>query len=116
MEAKGTAYVLLRSGEQPTYLPESVPTETLPPRPELPPPSPWETVYLSAGKKDKISKGDIVGFLLQTGQLQKDELGMINLQDYVTFAAVNRKKVAQLVQTLQNGKLKNKKVKIGIAR
>lgn len=116
MQAKGTAYVLLRAGEQPAYLPPSLPTETLPAQPVLPPPSPWETLYLSAGKKDKISKGDVAGFLLQQGHLQKDELGLIDLQDYVTFAAVRRAKADTLVQTLQNQKLKNKKVKIGRAK
>jgi len=112
MQAKGTAYLLLRSGEKPDYLPTSLPTETLPVRPALPPPSPWETLYISAGKKDKISKGDVVGFLLQKGQLQKDELGIIQVQDYATYAAVSRSKAGKLVQTLQNEKLKNKKVKI----
>jgi len=112
MQAKGTAYLLLRSGEKPDYLPLSLPTETLPVRPALPPPSPWETLYISAGKKDKISKGDVVGFLLQKGQLQKDELGIIQVQDYATYAAVSRSKASKLVQTLQSERIKNKKVKI----
>jgi len=112
MQAKGTAYLLLHPGEKPAYLPLSLPTETLPVCPALPPPSPWETLYISAGKKDKISKGDVVGFLLQKGQLQKDELGIIQVQDYATYAAVSRSKAGKLVQTLQNEKLKNKKVKI----
>ncbi|GEO07052.1 helicase [Adhaeribacter aerolatus] len=116
MQAKGTAYVLLPPGDKPDYLPTSLPTETLPVRPALPPPSSWETLYLSAGKKDKISKGDVAGFLLQKGHLQKDELGLIYLQDYVTFAAVSRAKADALVQQLSNEKLKNKKVKIGRAK
>ncbi|MDB5263061.1 MAG: helicase [Adhaeribacter sp.] len=112
MQAKGNAYLLLLPGEKPDYLPASLPTENLPVRPALPPPSPWETLYISAGKKDKISKGDIVGFLLQKGNLQKDELGLINVQDYAAYVAVTRAKAHQLVQTLQNEKLKNKKVRI----
>jgi ATP-independent RNA helicase DbpA len=116
MQAKGTAYLLLAPGEKPDYLPRSVPTETLPVRPALPPPSPWETLYISAGKKDKISKGDIVGFLLQKGHLQKDELGLIDLQDQAAYAAVSRAKVDQLMRTLENEKLKNRKVKIERAR
>ena len=116
MQAKGTAYVLLRPGEKPTYLPSALPTETLPSRPVLPPASPWETLYLTAGKKDKISKGDVVGFLLQKGNLAKEDLGLIDLQDHVTFAAVRRTKADALVNKLQNEKLKNNKVKIGRAR
>lgn len=116
MQAKGTAYLLLRPGEQPAYLPPSLPVETLPARPALPPPSPWETIYLSAGKKDKISKGDIAGFLLQKGGLQKDELGLIEVQDQASYAAVSRAKADQLLRTLQSEKLKNKKVKIELAK
>jgi len=112
MQAKGTVYLLLRPDEKPDYLPPSLPTETLPVRPALPPPSPWETLYISAGKKDKISKGDIVGFLMQKGHLQKNELGLIQVQEQAAFVAVSRNKVGELVQTLQNEKLKNKKVKI----
>jgi ATP-independent RNA helicase DbpA len=112
MQAKGTAYLLLRNGEKPDYLLPSVPTETLPVRPALPPPSPWETLYISVGKKDKVSKGDVVGFLMQKGQLEKSELGLIEVQDYAAYAAVSRAKASHLVQTLQNEKLKNKKIKI----
>jgi superfamily II DNA/RNA helicase len=116
MQAKGVAYLLLQPHEKPPYLPVNLPAESLPTRLVLPPPSPWETLYLNAGKKDKISKGDVAGFLLQKGYLQKDELGLIYLQDYVTFAAVSRMKAADLIQKLQNEKIKNKKVKLGIAK
>ncbi|WP_026464342.1 DEAD/DEAH box helicase [Adhaeribacter aquaticus] len=116
MQAKGTAYVLLNPGEKPGYLPASLQTERLPTRPVLPPPSPWETIYLSAGKKDKISKGDVAGFLLQKGGLQKEELGLIAVQDYVTFAAVSRTKADKVVKALETHKLKNKKVRVGIAK
>ncbi|RDC62506.1 DEAD/DEAH box helicase [Adhaeribacter pallidiroseus] len=116
MHAKGTAYVLVQPGQKPAYLPESLATELLPTQVVLPPPSPWETVYLNAGKKDKISKGDVAGFLLQKNFLQKEELGLIYLQDYVTFAAVSRKKADALIQKLQNEKIKNKKVKLGRAK
>jgi superfamily II DNA/RNA helicase len=116
MQASGTAYLLLAPGERPEYLPARLPTETLPVRPALPPPSPWETLYISAGKKDKVSKGDIVGFLLQKGHLQKEELGLIEVQDQAAYVAVSRSKADQLLRTLQNQKLKNKKVKIERAR
>jgi superfamily II DNA/RNA helicase len=112
MQAKGTAFLLLAPGEQPPYLPGMLPSETLPVRPPLPAPSPWETLYISAGKKDKISKGDVAGFLLQKGLLDKSELGLIEVQDNAAYAAVSRAKADLVVQTLQNGKLKNRKVKI----
>lgn len=116
MQAKGTVYMLLEPNRKPLYLPERLPIEKLPERATLPPVSPWETIYLSAGKKDKISKGDVAGFLLQKGHLSKEELGLIFVQDYVTFAAVNRSKANKLVKALETEKLKGKKVKIGLAK
>ena len=35
------------------------------------------TLYIGKGKKDKISKGDIVGFLCKSGGLRSDEIGRI---------------------------------------
>ena len=116
MQAKGTAYVLLQPGQKPAYLPESLAVESLPTQLILPNPSPWETLYINAGKKDKISKGDVAGFLLQKGYLPKEELGLIYVQDYVTFAAVSRAKAEELIRKLQNEKIKNKKVRLGIAK
>ncbi|MBK6979985.1 MAG: DbpA RNA binding domain-containing protein [Cytophagaceae bacterium] len=45
----------------------------------------WSTVYFSGGKKDKINKIDIVGFCLQKGGLNKEDLGRIEVQDFVSL-------------------------------
>ena len=116
MQAKGTVYLLLHPNDKQDYLPANLPAESLPSNPKTPPVSPWETIYLSAGKKDKISKGDVAGFLLQKDHISKEELGLIFVQDYVTFVAVSRAKAAKLVKSLEAEKLKGKKVKIGLAK
>ena len=72
--------------------------------------------FIAAGKKDKINKMDIVGFLIQKGKLQKDELGLIEVWDFCSYAAVKRNKIEALVQLIKNEKIKNKKVKIEVAR
>ncbi|WP_205502464.1 DEAD/DEAH box helicase [Rufibacter psychrotolerans] len=112
MQAQGTAYVLLHSQEQPAFLPAQLKTEPLPAHVSSPPPSFWDTVYISAGKKDKISKGDVAGWLLQKGGLEKTDLGRIEIQDNASFAAINRQKLAQALKLLQQEKLKGKKVKV----
>ncbi|MFB9864271.1 DEAD/DEAH box helicase [Rufibacter immobilis] len=112
MNAKGTSYLLLQPGEKPSYLAKIPPVEKLPAKPTLPPPSPWETIYISAGKKDKVNKVDIVGWMLQKGGLDKTELGKIGLQDNAAYVAVAKKKLDQAVQLLRQEKLKGKKVKI----
>lgn len=41
----------------------------------------WVKYHFSRGKKDKIRKGDIVGFLINNAGLQADEIGTITIYD-----------------------------------
>jgi len=59
---------------------------------------------------------DIVGLLHQKGKLTKDELGLIEVLDYSSYAAVDRKRIVKTVDLIKTEKIKNKKVKIEIAR
>jgi superfamily II DNA/RNA helicase len=117
MNAEGTAYLLLTDNEtQPPYLKEKPEIEELPKKNNLPVNPEWSTLYIAAGKKDKINKMDIVGLLHQKGKLEKDELGLIEVLDFSSYAAVRRNKIQGLVALLKNEKIKNKKVKIEEAR
>lgn len=117
MKANGSAYLMInKSEETPEYLdlPE---TEFKPPFGKATPvKSPWVTLYFSAGKKDKINKIDLVGFLGQKGSLQKHEIGLITVQDRSSFVAVPRKKVKALLETVRDQKVKGQKLRIAIAR
>ncbi len=113
MHAEGTAYLLMHEREPlPGYLEEPPPLLELPEDSPLPEPSPWVTLYISGGKKDKLSKMDIVGFLSQKGGLHKDELGKIEVLDFMSFAAIKKDKVAQLLPAVQAEKMKGKKYRI----
>lgn len=116
MHARGTAYLILTEDEVPSYLPQELDYEELPGQDVLPPPTEWSTLYIGAGKKDKVNKVDIVGLLLQKGELQKEELGRIEVQDHTSFAAVRREKIKQVVQLLRYEKIKGKRVKIDISK
>lgn len=113
MQAEGTSYVILNDGKFPDYI-QDAPIITLPDENIIPEPTEWLTIYLSAGKKDKINKMDIVGMFLQKGKLSKDDLGRIEVHDKSAYVAVKRNKVNQLLKLLATEKIKNKKVKIGI--
>ena len=117
MSASGEAYFLLDEND---YVPEYVHPdpilERLPKDFVRPEKSDWQTLYLSAGKKDKVNKMDIVGFLLQKGGLAKEELGKIEVLDHQAFAAIKRDKIKQTLVMIQAEKLKGKKVKMEIAR
>ncbi|PWS26709.1 helicase [Pedobacter yonginense] len=115
MHAKGTAYVVLTEEEHYKYLPESIEEEVLSDKYTLPEQSDWQTLYLAHGKKDKINKIDIVGLFLQKGNLQKDDLGLIEVKDTTSYVAVKRSKVEKLLKILQGEKIKGKKLKLEIA-
>ncbi|TAL61411.1 MAG: DEAD/DEAH box helicase [Bacteroidetes bacterium] len=116
MYASGTAYFLLKETDHlPPFLKITTENESLPEKMQSPKPSEWKTLYLSAGKKDKINKIDIVGMLLQKGGLKKEELGKIEVLDYSAYAAVKREKIEQTLDMIRNEKIKNKKVKFEIS-
>lgn len=116
MHAKGTSYLILTEDEKLAYLLQSPEIEELPEKLVLPKPTPWATLYIAAGKKDKINKVDIVGVLLQKGELTKEDLGLIEVLDHSSYAAIKRNRIERTVQLIKNEKIKNKKVKIEVSR
>ena len=116
MHSSGTAYVILTEDEKPSFLKDKTVIEVLPEKDIVPENTSWATLYLGAGRKDKINKIDIVGLLMKKGKLEKDELGLIEVQDYASYAGVSRNKIANIVKLLKNEKIKNKKIKIEISR
>jgi superfamily II DNA/RNA helicase len=113
----GTAILLLNPQEQvPEYITDEIEEITLPEQIELPARPQWSTLYLSLGKKDKVNKIDIVGFLSQRANLKKDDIGLIEVKDYYAFAAVRKNRMSDTLRVLKDVKLKNKKVKIDIAK
>lgn len=116
MHSSGTAYVILTEDEKPSFLKDKTEIEILPEKNVVPGNTSWATLYLGAGRKDKINKIDIVGLLMKKGKLEKDELGLIEVQDYASYAGVSRKKIGNIVKLLKDEKIKNKKIKIEISR
>jgi ATP-dependent RNA helicase DbpA len=115
MNAEGTVYLIFAEEEKFPYLDQDVEVEELKSTYPIPKDSIWQTIYLSAGKKDKINKVDIVGFLIKTGGLTKDDLGLIEVKDQAAYIAIKRNLSQQVLKKLNNQKIKNKKVKIEIA-
>jgi ATP-independent RNA helicase DbpA len=116
MHANGTAYFLLDINDHlPKFLDVIPEPEILPKKLMLPKPCEWKTLYIGAGKKDKINKMDIVGMLLQKGQLQKDELGKIEVLDHSAYVAVKANKIMKTLQLIKEEKIKNRKIKMEIS-
>lgn len=116
MHAKGTSYLLLTPNEKPDYLKELPEKEDLSEKTTIPPPSPWATLYIAAGKKEKVNKVDIVGLLLKKGELEKEDLGLIEVLDHQSFAAIKGNQIERVVTLVKNEKIKGKKIKIEISR
>ncbi len=111
MQAAGTAFVMKWSEEElPDFIPE-LEKETLI-ETEPPSPSEWTTLFVSGGRKDKISKGDIAGLFFKEGELKKDELGVIELKQDCAFVGVKKNKADHLIKHLNNNKIKKRKIRV----
>lgn len=114
--ARGDAYVLIGPEEDikpfmdfdDTYYPAHGSEDCLPD----PIPSKMATLYISAGKKDKLSRGDIVGFLIKTGGLDGKDIGHIYLSDRFALAAVPADSTEGLFKRIEGQKIKGEKRRI----
>ena len=113
VNAKGTAYVLKWESQ---LLPEFIQnvkginiSKKAHHKPQF-----WETLFISGGRKDKISKGDIAGLFFKQGGINKDQLGTIELKPDCAFVAIPLTMADELVEKLNNTKLKKKKVRVTI--
>ncbi len=112
-EATGKAFFLLRPSEDiPSYVDAEVEDYEIPS--DLPAPAKprMATIYIGKGKKDKISKGDIVGYLCKIGQLQSSEIGKIDVKDRYAYVAVSRTKLKQVLKLTAGQKIKGIKTVI----
>ena len=106
----GTTYFILGPGEQlpqemaQTAAKEFVPQpDTATSQPLLPP---MATIYIGKGRREKISRGDIVGFLCKKGGLQAHQLGRIDVYDHHAYAAVSRQAVTGLLAAVKGERIK----------
>ena len=74
----------------------------------------WKTLFVSGGRKDKISKGDIAGLFMKQGHLSMDQLGTIEIKQDCAFVAVQASEVNKLIPLVDNSRLKNKKVRVTV--
>ena len=104
----GQAYFILAPDEQiPEYVHAEVSDYEIPiadtdicPQPRM------ATLYIGKGKKDKISKGDIVGFLCKKGKLQSSQIGRIDVKDHYAYAAIDRKQLKSVLRCVMGEKIK----------
>lgn len=119
MNAEGTAYVLKWEDEKlPEFIEElNLQNFDLPDKENISnnTAQEWQTLFISGGRRDKISKGDIAGLFIKQGNLKKEELGVIELKPDCAFVAVDKLKAETVIKALNNKKIKKKKVRISFA-
>jgi superfamily II DNA/RNA helicase len=115
----GEAWIILGPEEQVKWtLDSSVQTDFSPladsclsiPKPR------YTSLYLGKGRKDKINRVDIVGFLSKVGGLQREELGRVDVGDHWAYAAVAREKADEVLARVRTQKIKGIKTIIEKAR
>ena len=107
-DKQGRAFFLLSPGEHlPEYVDSDVRIYEIPDTTGMKPSeAKMATVYIGKGKKDKISKGDIVGFICKNANLQGKEIGKIDVKDRYSYVAVPRKKLRQVINSCKGVKIK----------
>ena len=113
VNSKGTAYLIKGDREVfPDFVGKSQ-TIRIKEGGDIKPPF-WITLFISGGRKDKISKGDIAGLFFKQGNITKDQLGVIELKQDCAFVAVPVSIADDLVGKLNNVRLKKKKVRVSV--
>ena len=115
-DKQGNSYFILKAGEQ---VPDYVKTEmeevhleidTNQPVVKRHPAQPrMVTVYIGKGRRDKVSRGDIVGFLCKIGGLQAAAIGKISVEERYSYVAVSRSCLHELLRNVQGKKIKGMK-------
>lgn len=112
-DAEGTSFILLNEAETlPAYVTEEPEIYELPATVSRPAKPLWVTLYVGKGKKDKVNKIDIVGFLHKKGKLGKDDIGQIDVKEHFAFVAIRRAKFEQALSLIRGEKIKGMKTKI----
>lgn len=113
VNSKGTAFILQYENEALPHFIPAVESIRLGKNRGIAPQH-WETLFISGGRKDKISKGDIAGLFLKQGGILKEQLGLIELKQDCAFVAVPVSLAPSMVAKLNNTRLKKKKVRVKV--
>lgn len=73
---------------------------------------PMVTLAIAGGKKNKIRPGDILGALTGSKELNGQQIGKINIFDFVAYVAVERKIANKAFNILSKGKIKARSLKV----
>jgi superfamily II DNA/RNA helicase len=117
MDETGTIYILLAPDEKlPKYMENEAEQLSLAEDWVIPEKPKWSTLFIAAGKKSKINKIDVVGYLTQKAGLKKDDIGLIEVKDHTTYVGVRKSKIGLAVEAAKLHKIKNQRIRMEVAK
>jgi len=116
MNANGMAIILTENNSFPEFVDRNMETLEVNYAAQLPTPPKWTTLYFGKGKKDKLNKVDLVGFLGQKGGLKKEDIGLLDVKDYFSYAAIKSSELNNVLKKIRNEKIKNMTTKIEVCK
>jgi len=117
VDATGHVYAILSPGEDiPGYVDYDRKYVPAPSADFLPEPAAVATIYLNSGKKEKLSKSDILGFLVKQAGLESAQVGRITVKDHCAVAAIPRDEADRVLDAFKQARIKGKRVRASIYR
>jgi superfamily II DNA/RNA helicase len=111
MDASGQSILMIGTDEHlPDYADAQIEEYTYKPTQELPPAPAFKSVFINTGKKNKVNKIDVVGFLTQQANLKMDDIGLIDVKDFSIIVAIRATRIREMMQRSKDRRLKNKRV------
>ncbi|MDE7388666.1 MAG: DbpA RNA binding domain-containing protein, partial [Muribaculaceae bacterium] len=114
MGASGHIYAILGPGEECVYANEAEPYTPAPMA------EPWRrqvlTLWFHAGKKEKLSRGDVAGALIRVAGLAPDTIGLISAHDHRVLAAVPARDAASAAEILNSSKIKGHRIRVTLQK
>ena len=73
-------------------------------------------LFVSVGRQDRISKGDIAGAFASLSGIHGEDIGIIDLYDKFSFVEVMEKDLSRVMERVNGNKVKGRKVNVEIAK
>lgn len=73
---------------------------------------PMVTLFVNAGRKEKIRAGDLLGALTASAEISGDQIGKITLFDKVAYVAVAQQIAGKALAVLEEGGIKGRKFRV----
>lgn len=106
-EQTGASYCIVGRDEAlPEFVPDEVEELEVADVTVRAPQAQWTLLYIGRGKRDKLSRADVLGFLCKKGGLRADQIGRIDLAPHAAYVAVAPKAVKPMLQQIAGEKIK----------